>query len=150
MTAEHGRVMGPVDYLVLRFPENRFSGRIAPELANLERNGIIRVIDLVFVMKDGKGELVNIEPENLEGEAGTAFREVARRAREWFSEPDIQAFTEGLPKNSSGLLLLFEHLWAVRFKEALLDAGAELVDTGRIPPELIAKAEETINPQGGA
>jgi hypothetical protein len=141
--------MGPVDYLIVRFPGNRFSGRIAPELARLEQTGIIRVMDLVFVMKDETGQLVNVEAKDLEGEVGAAFREVARRTNEWFSEPDIAAFTEDLPRNSSGLLLLVEHLWAIRFKEALLDADAELVEMGRIPPELITKAKSSMVAQEG-
>jgi hypothetical protein len=142
--------MGPVDYLVVQFPGNRFSGKIAPELARLEQNGIIRVLDLVFIMKDGEGNLVNIEAKDLEGEAGAAYREVARRTAEWFSEADIEFFAHDLPANSSAGLLLIEHLWAIRFREALLDAGAELIDTGRIPPESVAKAGEAIGAEGGA
>ena len=38
--------MGPVDYLMVRFPGNKFTGKIAPELARLEKKGIIRVIDM--------------------------------------------------------------------------------------------------------
>jgi uncharacterized protein (DUF2342 family) len=37
MTAKHGKGMGPVDYLIVRFPGNRFTGRIAPEIAAWER-----------------------------------------------------------------------------------------------------------------
>ena len=29
---KHGKVMGPVDYLMIRFPGNKFTGKIAPEL----------------------------------------------------------------------------------------------------------------------
>jgi len=29
--------MGPVDYLMVRFPGNKFTGKIAPELARLEK-----------------------------------------------------------------------------------------------------------------
>ncbi|KUG07899.1 hypothetical protein ASZ90_016696 [hydrocarbon metagenome] len=36
MTAKHGKGMGPVDYLIVRFPGNRFTGRIAPEIAAWE------------------------------------------------------------------------------------------------------------------
>jgi hypothetical protein len=32
-----GKIMGPVDYLVVRFPGNKFSGLIAPELQKLEK-----------------------------------------------------------------------------------------------------------------
>ena len=147
--AEHGRVMGPVDYLIVRFPGNRFSGEIIPELGNLVQSGIIRVIDLVFVMRDETGELVKVEAKDLEGPMGTAYRELARHTDEWFSEADIEVFAEGLAKNSSAALLLFENVWAIRFKEALKNADAELIDMGRIPPETIEKAETRIKTERG-
>jgi hypothetical protein len=148
MTAKQGKVMGPVDYLLVRFPGNKFTGKIAPELLNLEKKGIIRVIDLVMVVKDAKGKLMMVEPKDLEGEAGKAFREVAKHVEEWFSEGDIEALAESLPKNSSAGLLLFENIWAIKFKEALLEADAELIDMGRIPPESIAKAEKLLSKGG--
>jgi hypothetical protein len=49
--------MGPVDYLVVKFPGNKFSGECAPELAKLEKNCFIRVIDLAFVLKDAKRQV---------------------------------------------------------------------------------------------
>ena len=50
-----GKVMGPVDYLMIKFPGNKFSGKAAPELLKLEKKGIIRVIDMVFIVKDENG-----------------------------------------------------------------------------------------------
>ena len=150
MTAKHGKVMGPVDYLMIRFPGNKFTGRIAPELNDLEKKGIIRVIDLVLLIKDAKGKLTILEAKNMEGEGGAAYRELAKRTDEWFSEGDIEALAISLPKNTSAGLLLFENIWAIKFKEALLDADAELIDMGRIPPESIAKAENQLKAKGGA
>ena len=143
-TRQSGKVLGPVAYLMVRFPGNKFSGKIAPELLRLEKEGIVRVIDLVFIMKDANGKLGTIEPRNLEGEVGAAFRELAKNTSEWFTEPDIQVIAEALPNNSSAGLLLFENVWAIRFKEALLEAEAELIDMGRIPPEIIMKAEKEL------
>lgn len=150
MAEKHGKVMGPVDYLMIRFPGNKFTGKIAPELNRLEKQGIIRVIDLVFVLKDAKGKLMNIEAMNLEGEAAAAYRELAKHTNEWFSEGDIEAIAASLPNNSSAGLLLFENVWAIKFKEALMEADAELIDMGRIPPESIAKAEKHLMAKGGA
>ena len=59
------KVLGPVDYVVVLFPGNKLTGKIAPELAKLEKNGIIRVIDMVFVQKDKKGKLTIFEAKNL-------------------------------------------------------------------------------------
>jgi rRNA maturation endonuclease Nob1 len=142
--AESGRIMGPVDALIVKFPGNKFTGEIIPELADLVQKGIIRVIDLVFIMRDETGQLVKVEAKDLEGEMGNAYRELARHTDEWFSEADIEVFAEGLAKNSSADFLLFENVWAIRFKEALKNAHAELVDMGRIPPETILKAERRI------
>lgn len=75
---QHGNVMGPVDFLIVQFPGNKFSGKIAPELVNLEKKGIIRIIDLVLIIKDVKGKVTFLEAKNLEGEAGTAYRELAK------------------------------------------------------------------------
>ena len=150
MTAKHGKVMGPVDYLMVRFPGNKFTGKIAPELNDLEKKGIIRVIDLVLLIKDARGKLTIMEAKNMEGEGGAVYRELAKQTDEWFSEGDIEALALSLPNNTSAGLLLFENVWAIRFKETLLEADAELIDMGRIPPESIAKAEKHLMAKGGA
>jgi len=146
----HEKIMGPVDYLMIRFPGNKFTGKIAPELIDLEKKGIIRIIDLVMILKDANGKLGIVEAKNLEGEAGAAYRELAKRTDEWFSEGDIEALATSLANNTSAALLLFENVWAIKFKAALLEADAELIDMGRIPPETIAKAEKHLKVKGGA
>jgi len=144
-----GKIMGPVDYLVVRFPGNKFSGLIAPELQKLEKNGLIRIIDLVFVLKDMKGKILITEAKNLGGVEGDAFSEFAHRVSEWLSEADIEVFAESLPNNCSAAILLYENTWAIPFKDALLKTGAELVDQGRIPSELIRKVEQDLITPGG-
>jgi len=149
MTEKHGKVLGPVDYLMVRFPGNKFSGKIVPELESLEKKGIIRVIDLVLVLKDAKGKVSITEANELKGDASKEFRELAKQTEEWFSMGDIDAIAESLPKNSSAGVLLYENVWAVHFKEALLDADAELIDMGRIAPEVIAQVEKNLMAKGG-
>jgi hypothetical protein len=126
MTNEKYGTLGPVDYLVVLFPGNKFSGKIAPELNRLQNEGIIHVVDLVFIHKDAHGKVASIE---------------------WLSQGDIEALGEVLPNNSSAAALLFENTWAVKFKHALMEADAQLVTQGRIPGELIA---QVIAEKGGA
>jgi len=144
------KVMGPVDYLMVRFPGNKFSGKIAPELERLEKKGIIRVIDLVLIVKDENGKLDIFEAAKLGGGVGAAFNELSKHTDEWFSQGDIEVIAESLPKNSAAGLLLFENVWAIKFKEALLEADAELIDMGRIPPETIEQVEKGLMAKGGA
>ncbi|HYA33675.1 MAG TPA: DUF6325 family protein [Candidatus Bathyarchaeia archaeon] len=143
------KVTGPVDYLLVKFPGNKFTGKIAPELARLQREGIIHVIDLVFMIRDEQGKLTILEVANLGGEVGAAFNELSKNTYDWFSEGDIEAIGESLPNNSAAGLLLFENVWAAQFKEDLLEADAELIAFERVPPETIEKVGKTITPKRG-
>jgi len=63
---------------MVRFPGSKFSGKAAPELLKLEKQGIIRVIDMVFIMKDENGKLVTSEAVDLTEEARAAFKELSK------------------------------------------------------------------------
>jgi len=149
VTQKPSRIMGPVDYLIVKFPGNKFSGEIAPELARLEQNKTIRIIDLAFVLKDQKGSVLITEAKNLPGVEGDAFSAFAAKASEWLSIDDIEAIAEVLPKNSSAAILLYENTWATHLKEGLLNSKAELVDMGRIPSEIVRSVEQKLIAQGG-
>ena len=56
---------GPIDFIALEFPGNRFKGEILPELFELVDKGIIRIIDLVVIMKD-QGEVIVRELRELD------------------------------------------------------------------------------------
>ena len=146
-----GKIMGPVDYLVVKFPGNKFSGEILPELAKLEKSGIIRVIDLALVIKDTKGKVFVTEAKDVKGKEGDAFSAFAKLVgeAEWFSLDDIDAIAAALPNNCSAAILLFENTWAIHFKEALINSSAELVDQGRIPSEIIRTVEQKLITKGG-
>lgn len=138
------QVMGPVDWLVVRFPGSRFTGRIAPEIRRLEDSGIVRVIDLVLIRKDEEGNVASFEVNDLGGEDESAFQAFSGKVDEWLSQDDIDSIGNDLPSNSAAGAILFENLWAIKLKEALMDAGGEMVAQGRVPPELVEKARENI------
>lgn len=144
------KVMGPVDYLVVLFPGNKFSGKIAPELDRLQKAGIIRIIDLVFILKDEKGRSIYTEAKNLGGKEGEAFKAFTSNLGEWLSEDDIEDLYSMVPKNSAAAAILFENTWAVNFKKALLDADAELITQARIPHEQVLKVMKERIKVGGA
>jgi hypothetical protein len=136
-TQQQQRVMGPVDFVVIKFSGNKFTGKIAPEIRKLEDSGIVRIIDLVFIRKDQDGNVESFEVADLGGEEESAYQTFAGKVTEWLSQDDIENIGSELPNDSAAGAILFENLWAVHLKEAMLDAGGELVAYGRIPPELI-------------
>jgi hypothetical protein len=73
--------IGPVEYVVIGFPGNRFKGEIVPALAELVDNEVVRILDVAFIKKDGDGNVTMFEYDalddllefgfaDIEGEAG--------------------------------------------------------------------------------
>jgi len=53
--------LGPVEYVLIEFPGNKFKGEIVPALQELVQAGTIRIIDLIFITKDVDGSVVSLE-----------------------------------------------------------------------------------------
>src|SRR5687768_3461697 len=60
--------MGPIDYIVVEFPGSKMTGEGLPLLVDLVDRGIIRILDLVFVMKDLDGSVHGIAIADLDGD----------------------------------------------------------------------------------
>ena len=57
--------MGPVDYLVIEWPDRQPTGEAAPIVADLVDRGIIRVLDLAFITKGEDGTVAALEIADL-------------------------------------------------------------------------------------
>lgn len=134
--------IGPVEYLVVRFPGSHFSGEIAPALQDLVDAGTVRVLDLAFVTKDADGRIAAFELDNAGSEVMQAFEALAGNTMGLLNDEDIMAAGGALEPGDSAALLVWEDLWATRFTEALEGADAELLDIQRIPRELVMAAVE--------
>ncbi|MCT8337043.1 hypothetical protein FKB36_05915 [Methanoculleus sp. Afa-1] len=132
--------LGPVEYMVIEFPGNQFKGEIVPALREVVDKGVIRIIDLVFVRKDEQGNVNVMELADLQKDAADAFAPLAREASTLFAEEDIGKISEVMEMNSSVALLLFEHVWATRFRNAVLAANGRLIAGERIPREVVDAA----------
>lgn len=148
---------------VIGFPDNQFKGDIIPAINEARDNGIIRMIDYFFVMKDEDGNLLSVQGTDLGRKEIQQFNSVlgallglgaggiegAKAGAEagakfgehdvGFTESDIQNITEYIPKNSSALLMLVENLWAKKIKQAIVDADGMVIAQGAITPELVVK-----------
>lgn len=138
--------IGPVEYLVLGFPGNQFTGAIAPALAQLTESDTIRILDLVFIAKDADGEILAIELE--EHDDSDAFSTLQGEIGGLISEEDIAHAAEDLEPNTSAALLIWEDVWAAPLAEALRDSGGFVIEGARIPHDLIEGALAVANAAG--
>jgi len=137
-------MLGPLEFVVLEFKGNKFTGEIIPELHRIHKKGIVRVVDLVLIRKDKEGQVDTFEVNDLPGDLRVMYDPLAGSVTGLLTHEDLEKTANALPNNTSAALLLFEHVWAIHLKEALLNAGAELVARGYVPPELVAKVEAEI------
>jgi hypothetical protein len=134
--------IGPVEYMVVAFPGNKFRGEIAPALAELVDSQTVRIIDLAFVAKDAEGDVVMFEISDLDPDVQSALEDLGAEATGLFNEADLIAAAEELEPNSSAALLVWEDLWATRLAAAIRDADGVLFDLGRVPHEVVVAARE--------
>ncbi|HEY5660243.1 MAG TPA: DUF6325 family protein [Gaiellaceae bacterium] len=131
--------VGPVDVYIIGFPGNKFSGKIAPAIRELVDNGTIRILDLLFVMKSEDGTVTTLAIEDLDQD-GAAFADLEVTQPGSLNDEDADEVSEDLPSNSAALLIAFENLWAKKVVSALADADAVLIDSIRIPAEVVDQA----------
>jgi hypothetical protein len=134
--------IGPVEYLIVAFPGNRFRGEIAPALADLVEAGTIRIIDVAFVGKDEDGDVAAFELSDLDPDVQEGLENLGATSGGLFNEEDLMAAGEELDPNSSAALLVWENVWAKPVAAAIRDAGGELYDYDRIPHEVVVAARE--------
>jgi hypothetical protein len=129
---------GPVDIIAVEFPGNQFNGQIAPALRDLVENGLIRVIDLLFVFKDVDGTVGSIELAGLGKELEPAFVDLnGQLGGGLLDAEDVEEVAERLPAGSSVAVVAVENLWAIPFVNAISDAGGVLVDQARVPAAVV-------------
>jgi len=134
--------MGPVSYTVIAFPGNKFNGNIVPEIGKLVANDVVRILDLVFVMKDEKGDTVSLEFDQMDELA--AFGDIEGEVGGLVNAEDLDHVAANLPENNSALVIVWEDLWARPLAEALRGSGGVLVDSARIPADLVEAAFEEL------
>jgi hypothetical protein len=135
---------GPIDFLALEFKGNNFKGEILKELNKLMAAKIIRVIDLVIVLKDAQGKVTVKEIQEPDVDFVAIFDPTKVETQGMIKKDDIELIAQKLENNSTAGLLLFENLWAVAFKESLINAGGTLLMQERIPHEVVLEAIESL------
>ena len=128
-----------LEYIIVGFPENNFSGEIVPGLVSLVDQGLIRVVDLVFVSKGDDGSVVVLEVD--EHDHLSAFTAIDGSVGGVIGPDDIDHAAASIVEGSSVLLIVWEDLWAVPFGDALRRAGGVFIEGGRIPAEIAGDVE---------
>ena len=137
--------LGPIDYIVVEFPENKMTGEGLPILVDLVDRGIIRIIDLVFFTKAADGSVALVEIADFDGD-GTLDLAIFEGASSGIvGEDDVNEAAAAVEGGSSAALLVYENRWAAPFAAAVRRGGGQLVAFGRIPTQELVAALEALD-----
>ena len=128
---------GPIDFLALVFKTDQLKGEILPELLELVKNKIVRVIDLVIIQKYEDGHHEAMEMQQLSPDLLALFNPLEIEISGIIQAEDITDVAEEMENGTNAALLLVENVWAVRFIEAVLRANGKLLAHERIPFEVV-------------
>lgn len=134
--------LGPVDWIVVEFPGSKLTGEIAPILKDYVDRGLIRILDLLFLKKDGDGNFEAFEALDLDDSEIGELRAYETALAMLLSEQDVADLAETIEPGSSAAVLVWENLWAAPFGAAVRHAGGHLAASGRIPIQAVIAAIE--------
>jgi hypothetical protein len=129
--------MGPVDYVLIEFPDGRPNGKAAPLLLDLVDRGVIRILDLMFISKNEDGSTTALEIADIDGDGAPDFMVFEGASSGLLSDEDREEAGNAMEPGTAALLIVFENRWAAPFAKAMREAGGQLVAFGRIPVQAL-------------
>lgn len=134
--------LGPVELIVIEFPDGKLDKRVAPALKEIVDNGTIRIVDLLFVKKDDQGKTTIIELED--SGIADSFRDVDGDVLDLVNTNDVEILSTGLANGSAAALVVWENTWATKFAEAVRASKGRIVENLRIPHSAVEAAMQAL------
>jgi hypothetical protein len=136
--ADDAEAIGPISYLIVEFPGNKMTGEGFQALVDLVDRGLVRILDLRFIMcrEDGSVAAIELSDVDSDGELDLTVFEGASSGL--LDQSDFDDASNALQPGSSAGILIFENRWAIDFVQGLRNGGAELVAAGYIPLDALA------------
>lgn len=129
---------GPIDYIIVGFEGNNFTGEVLEELKTATDDGTIAVRALVLVMKDNDGVVKTVALNESILQITASFH----LDNSLVTDDDVTEVGDVLANNTAAGLLIVEQLWAKGLKQALINAGGFLIADGRIHPDAAKELDE--------
>jgi len=134
----------PLEFALIEFKGNKFSGKIVPELLDLADRGIVRFVDIVFIQKEKDGNVRTIELNDLDAEGYKQFVPIGKHVASLFTTEDLDIAASKLKNNTAAALFLWENLWLQNVGNAINQAGGQLVARAQISPDVVKQFKKEL------
>ena len=136
--------MGAIDWFLIEAPDREMTGELVAPLLDLVDRRLIRIIDVLILVKRGEGEFESLTTADLDvGKVGD-LGALAGASSGLLSDDDATEAASLMQPNSIGLFIVYENLWSVPFAVAARKAGGQLVAHGYIPTQALVAALDAV------
>src|SRR3954452_15053101 len=137
----HDEELGPIDIAVIAYPADApMTGEAAPLLLDLVERGIIRVLDVLFVMENEDGSFSGFEAKNLDEKGVGDFAIFEGASSGLLGPDDVAAATEAIEPGTAAVMIVYETRWAAPFIHAVRRNGGIPIAFQRIPVQDVIEA----------
>jgi len=158
--------LGPIQIFYFKFDSaDKLQGQIRSAITDLRGKGLIRLIDVYAVSKAADGTVNRESATDLSDEGaqrfGTAIKKAMgldtpdamtnQEARDLvgqslgLSATDISKLETEIKPGEAGLVLMFEHTWAIPLREAVKAGGGRTVMQAFLSPDAVAMVGGEVN-----
>jgi hypothetical protein len=140
----HEDELGPIDIVVIAWPADApKTGEAVPIFVDLVDRGIIRVLDVLFVIQNEDGTVSGFEATDLDSERIGDFKVFEGASTGLLGEDDVASVGETLEPGTAAVMIVYENRWAAPFAAAVRRNGGVLVANHRITAQELMDAIDT-------
>ena len=126
--------LGPVDIVVIGYPADApMTGEAIPLLLDLVDQGIIRVLDVLFVMQGPDGKFSGFEATDVQADSIGDMHVFAGASSGLLGQDDVESVAGTIEPGTAAVMIMYENRWAAPFAAAVRRNGGVLLDNQRIP-----------------
>jgi hypothetical protein len=140
----HEDELGPIDIVVIAYPAGApMTGDAVPIFVDLVERGIIRVLDVLFVIQNEDGTVSGFEATDLDGDSIGDLKVFEGASSGLLGEDDVASVGETLEPGTAAVMIVYENRWAAPFAAAVRRNGGVLVANHRITAQELMDAIDT-------
>ena len=130
----HDQELGPVDIVVIGFPADApMTGEAIPLLLDLVDQGIVRVLDVLFVTKNEDGTVSGFEAKDLKKESVGDLMAFEGASSGLLGEEDAATAADAIEPGTAAVMIVYENRWAAPFVAAVRRNGGVPLAFERVP-----------------
>lgn len=140
--------IGPIDFVLLEFPDQEPTGEVADALMGLVEAGLVSVYDIVAIRKAPDGSVSGFELTDLTAEGAGGFATFAGARSGLVGDDDIAEAAAAMEPGTIAVLLVYENTWAAPFVAAVQAKGGQMIASARIPAQDVLDALDALDAAG--